>query len=97
MSKNAFFLNPLTLYKGYKIYKWSLAEKKMVKEFDRWFQDLLLTCDELVILSDLPARMDVEKFRSEIEKFLDEAVALTNASLIYAPSQVINKLKMYSV
>ena len=48
----------------------------------------MLTCDELVILSDLPVRMDVEKFRSEIEKFLDEAVALTNASLIYAPSQV---------
>merc|ERR1712212_824038 len=32
--------------------------------------------------------MDVEKFRAEIERFLDEAVALTNASLIYAPSQI---------
>ena len=40
------------------------------------------------LLPDLPVRMDVEKFRSEIEKFLDEAVALTNASLIYAPSQI---------
>ena len=40
------------------------------------------------LLPDLPVRMDVEKFRSEIEKFLDEAVAQTNASLIYAPSQV---------
>ncbi len=32
--------------------------------------------------------MDVEKFRPEIEKFLDEAVALTSATLIYAPSQI---------
>jgi len=40
------------------------------------------------LLPNLPVRMDVEKFRSEIEKFLDEAVALTNATLIYAPSQI---------
>ena len=71
------------------------SRKKSLKKFGRFrFQDWLLTCDELVILSDLPVRMDVEKFRSEIEKFLDEAVALTNASLIYAPSQVINKTEI---
>ena len=40
------------------------------------------------LLPDLPTRMDVETFRSEIERFLDEAVALTNATLIYAPSQI---------
>jgi len=40
------------------------------------------------LLPDLPTRMDVETFRSEVERFLDEAVALTNATLIYAPSQI---------
>ena len=32
--------------------------------------------------------MDVEKFRPEIESFLDNAVSMTPAALIYAPSQV---------
>ena len=42
------------------------------------------------LLPNLPGgQMDVEKFRLEIEKFLDDVVALTNATLIYAPSQVI--------
>ena len=40
------------------------------------------------LLPTLNRKMDVEKFRPEIERFLDEAVAMTSATLIYAPSQV---------
>ena len=40
------------------------------------------------LVPDLPVRMEVEQFRPEIEKFLDDCISLTNASLIYAPSQV---------
>ena len=49
------------------------------------------------LLPNLPGgKMDVEKFRVEIEKFLDDVVALTNASLIYAPSQVIWRFSHYN-
>ncbi len=34
--------------------------------------------------------MEPEKFRPEIEKFLEEAVCFTSATLVYAPSQVGN-------
>jgi cyclin H len=40
------------------------------------------------------SRMDPEKFRPSIEKFLDEVVAFTSATLIYAPSQV-KKITIY--
>jgi len=40
------------------------------------------------LVPDLPVRMEVEQFRPEIEKFLDDCISLTNASLIYAPSQI---------
>ena len=40
------------------------------------------------LLPRLHTTMDVEKFRPKIEEFLDEAVALTPATLVYAPSQV---------
>ena len=40
------------------------------------------------LLPNLPVKMEVEKFRPEIENFLDDAVALTSASLIFAPSQI---------
>ena len=45
------------------------------------------------LLPVLPVRIDLDKFRPEIERFLDEAVAYTSATLIYAPSQVLSYLK----
>ena len=44
------------------------------------------------LLPRLPMKMDVEKFRPKIDEFLDEAVALTPATLVYAPSQVRIKI-----
>ena len=40
------------------------------------------------LLPSQKIKMDVEKFRPEIESFLDNAVSMTPAALIYAPSQV---------
>ena len=40
------------------------------------------------LLPRLPVQMNVESFRPEIERFLDEAVAFTSSTLVYAPSQV---------
>ena len=40
------------------------------------------------LLPTLKIKVDVEKFRPEIERFLDEAVSLTSSTLNYAPSQV---------
>jgi len=40
------------------------------------------------LLPRLPVQMNVETFRPEIERFLDEAVAFTSSTLVYAPSQI---------
>jgi len=40
------------------------------------------------LLPSQKIKMDVEKFRPEIESFLDNAVSMTPAALIYAPSQI---------
>lgn len=40
------------------------------------------------LLPNSSVKMDVERFRPEIEAFLDDAVAATSAALIYAPSQI---------
>ena len=44
------------------------------------------------LLPSQKIKMDVEKFRPEIESFLDNAVSMTPAALIYAPSQVCKLL-----
>ena len=44
------------------------------------------------LLPSQKIKMDVEKFRPEIELFLDNAVSMTPAALIYAPSQVCKLL-----
>ena len=49
------------------------------------------------LLPKLPVRMDVERFRPEIEKFLDDAVGFTSATLIYAPSQVNYNYRILSI
>lgn len=51
-------------------------------------EGLLIDIKTRLLLPNSNIKMDVERFRPEIETFLDDAVAVTSASLIYAPSQI---------